>query len=70
MESKKRMRETVLKGWGEVNGARRSIHGYGHALRGMGVDRSGRIEDVKTEYTKSGEPLQKRVKQLETDVEE
>ena len=31
---------------------------------------SRRIDAVKAEYTKSAEPLQKRVKQLETDVQE
>ena len=34
------------------------------------VDMSRRIDAVKAEYTKSAEPLQKRVKQLETDVQE
>ena len=56
--------------WSEVNDALRSIHEYEHALTEMGVDMSRRIDAVKAEYTKSAEPLQKRVKQLETDVQE
>ncbi len=63
-------REPVLKDWAEVNDALRSIHEYEHALTEMGVDMSRRIDAVKAEYTKSAEPLQKRVKQLETDVQE
>ena len=51
--------------WAEVNDALRSIHEYEHALTEMGVDMSRRIDAVKAEYTKSAEPLQKRVKQLE-----
>ena len=53
-----------------MNDALRSIHEYEHALTEMGVDMSRRIDAVKAEYTKSAEPLQKRVKQLETDVQE
>ena len=70
MARKKLHREPVLKDWAEVNDALRSIHEYEHALTEMGVDMSRRIDAVKAEYTKSAEPLQKRVKQLETDVQE
>ena len=70
MARKKLHREPVLKDWSEVNDALRSIHEYEHALTEMGVDMSRRIDAVKAEYTKSAEPLQKRVKQPETDVQE
>ena len=60
----------MLKDWSEVNDALRSIHEYEHALTEMSVDMSRRIDAVKAEYTKSAEPLQKRVKKLEKDVQE
>lgn len=53
-------------------GGRRAagIHEYEHALTELGLDMSRRIDAVKADYTKSAEPLQKRIKQLEGEIQE
>ena len=70
MARKRLHREPVLKDWAAVDDALRGIHEYEHALTELGLDMSRRIDAVKADYTKSAEPLQKRIKQLEGEIQE
>lgn len=60
----------VLRDWTAVDAALQEMRECRFSLTELDVEQKRRIDAVKAEYTKSAEPLQKRVKQLETDVQE